>query len=113
MEQRQDSRPLSGHQKLLRRRSGPIPRQKPVTDPRLVQRRAAPDPRIAPAARQAGLVLAGVGLFWIAATWAGDAWGWSLRLRALCDLLALAGFAFALYLTWQVWRMRRADKGQG
>jgi hypothetical protein len=63
--------------------------------------------------RQVALTLAGVGLFWIGTTWAGAAWGWPLRVRVFCDLLALAGFAFALYLTWQVWRLRRADKGQG
>jgi hypothetical protein len=62
------------------------------------------------AGRQAALVLAGVGLFWVVTTWAGEAWGWSLRVRALVDLFALAGFGVALYLTWQVWRIRRADK---
>jgi type VI protein secretion system component VasK len=52
-----------------------------------------------------------VGVAWIALTAAGQAWGWSERARALVDLFALAGFGFALYLTWQVWRLRRADKG--
>ncbi len=82
-----------------------------MRDPRLAARHAAPDPRLARAARRAALVMAGVGVFWIAATWAGDVLGWTTRLRGLFDLVALAGFAFALYLTWQVWRLRRAEKG--
>ncbi|TNC50713.1 hypothetical protein FHG66_06980 [Rubellimicrobium rubrum] len=61
--------------------------------------------------RRIGLLLAAVGVLWIAATWAGQAFGWSLRLRALLDLFALAGFGFALYLTWQVWRTSRTHKG--
>lgn len=113
MGQRQDPRSLSGHQRLVPRRIRPAPRREPLTDPRLAARPAPPDPRLLRAARRAALVLAGVGLFWIAATWAGGAWGWPTRTRALLDLLALAGFAFALYLTWQIWRLRRADKGQG
>jgi threonine/homoserine/homoserine lactone efflux protein len=80
-----------------------------VGDPRVA--RKASDPRLARAGQRAALVLAGVGVFWVLATWAGDALGWSTRLRALFDLVALAGFAFALYLTWQVWRLRRAEKG--
>ena len=47
----------------------------------------------------------------IAVTALGDAYGWSPRMRALLDLFALAGFGFALYLTWQVWRLRRTHKG--
>ncbi|TNC73887.1 hypothetical protein FHG71_04450 [Rubellimicrobium roseum] len=70
-----------------------------------------PDPRLGAAGRRAALVLAGVGLFWIAVTALGDALGWSPRLRALLDLFALAGFGFALYLTWQVWRLSRTHKG--
>ena len=113
MEQRQDPRALSGHKRLVPRRAGPARLPEPLADPRRAVRRAPTNPRIAPAARLAALTLAGVGLAWIAATWAGDALGWSVRVRALFDLLALAGFGFALYLTWQVWRLRRADKGQG
>jgi hypothetical protein len=79
-------------------------------------RRAAPtprpaDPRASRAARVAGLTLAGVGLLWVLATWAGDALGWSTRIRVFFDLFALAGFGFGLYLTWQAWRIARAHKG--
>jgi uncharacterized membrane protein len=76
-----------------------------------VRTRSAVDREVMRAGRRAALVLAGVGLFWIASTAAGGAFGWPVRLIALLDLIALAGFGVALYLTWQVWRMRRADKG--
>ncbi len=109
MDQRQDPRSLSGHQRLVPRRERPAARRGPVGEPRVA--RKASDPRLARAGQRAALVLAGVGVFWVLATWAGDALGWSTRLRALFDLVALAGFAFALYLTWQVWRLRRAEKG--
>ncbi|NAZ35810.1 DUF5337 domain-containing protein [Rubellimicrobium sp. CFH 75288] len=69
------------------------------------------DRRQARAGRTAALALAGTGLFWIAATWAGNLWDWPLRWRALCDLAALAGFAFSLYLTGRAWRLRRNQRG--
>ncbi len=72
---------------------------------------SAPDPLRLRAGRRAGLALASVGLFWIIATWAGGVFGWPTRARALVDLFALAGFGFALYLTWQVWRIGRTHKG--
>lgn len=111
MDQRQDPRSLSGHQRLVPRRGRPAAAPKPVADPRLATQPSAPDPRLAKAGQRAALVMAGVGVFWIVATWAGGALGWTTRARALFDLIALAGFAFALYLTWQVWRLRRAEKG--
>ena len=61
------------------------------------------------AGRRAALVLAATGLFWIATTWAGAAWGWPVRVRVLLDLIALAGFGLALFMTYQVWRARRTD----
>ncbi len=93
--------------------------RRPVAPPSVAPPAAPPpaqsperlSPAVARAGRRAALVLAGVGVFWVLATWAGDTLGWSTRLRALFDLVALAGFAFALYLTWQVWRLRRAEKG--
>jgi len=112
----QDSR--NGHARLVPRRdrsaapSKPRARPEPLTDPRrpaTASRRT--DPRVTQAARTAGLVLAGVGLLWVVATWAGDALGWSARVRVFFDLFALAGFGFGLYLTWQAWRIARADKG--
>ena len=85
-------------------------RPTPVSDPRTAPRPEAPNPALMRAGRQAALVLAGVGLFWVVTSWAGETWDWPTRARALVDLFALAGFGWALYLTWQVWRIRRADK---
>ena len=105
----------SGHARLVPRRDRPVARPAPLADPRLTPTPPAagraPDPRVARAARTAALVLAGTGLFWIAATWAGGAWDWSFRVRAFFDLFALAGFGFGLYLTWQAWRIGRAHRG--
>ena len=111
MEQRQDPRPLSGRQRLVPRRGRPAVRSVPLVDPRLARSSTPPDPRLAAAGRRAALVLAAVGIFWILVTAAGEAWDWPTRARALLDLIALAGFGVAVYLTWQVWRLRRADRG--
>ena len=56
------------------------------------------------AGRRAGLTMAAVGIFWVLATALGGAYGLSNRERALLDLLALAGFVYALWLTWGAWR---------
>lgn len=63
------------------------------------------------AGQRTALILAGTGAFWIIATWAGEHYGWSIRYRALFDLAALAGFGFALWQTFQLWRTRQNDKG--
>jgi threonine/homoserine/homoserine lactone efflux protein len=86
-------------------------RPEPMPDPRRAVTARPTNPRQVRAARTAGLVLAGVGLLWVIATWAGGALGWSARARVFFDLFALAGFGFGLYLTWQAWRIARADKG--
>ena len=62
------------------------------------------------AGRRAAIVLAGTGLFWIAATWIGGALGLENRVRALFDLIALAGFGLALWMTYQAWRERQDDE---
>lgn len=63
------------------------------------------------AGQRLALLIAGIGLFWIAATAAGSYFGWSNRVRALFDLIALAGFGLALWQTITIWRARRDDKG--
>lgn len=68
------------------------------------------DEAVARAGRRAALIMAGTGLFWIAATWIGGELGLSNRVRALFDLAALAGFGYALWATYQVWRLRQGDK---
>ncbi len=63
------------------------------------------------AARRAALFMAGIGVFWIVATAAGPALGLSMRVRTLLDLFALAGFGWALWMTYDIWRSRQKDKG--
>ncbi len=60
--------------------------------------------------QKAALFLAGVGIFWVLATWAGSALELPMRVRALFDLFALAGFGWALWMTYLVWRNRQTDK---
>lgn len=60
--------------------------------------------------RVIALVIAGVGLFWIAMTALGGALDWSQRTRALFDLLALAGFGLALWMIFGLWRDRQNNK---
>lgn len=62
------------------------------------------------AGRIAALLIAGVGLFWIAVTALGAALDWSQRTRALFDLAALAGFGWAIWMIWGIWRQRRRDE---
>ena len=63
------------------------------------------------AGQRVALILAGVGVFWIMMTLLGDEYGWSNRTRAIFDLAALAGFGFALWQTYRLWRARQNDKG--
>lgn len=64
---------------------------------------------MARAGRRAALVMAGTGLLWALATWAGGALELPQRVRALLDLFALAGFGLGLWMTYQLWRRRRDD----
>ncbi len=59
--------------------------------------------------RRAALVMAGTGIFWIGATALGSYFGWSNRTIALFDLFALAGFGWALWMTFNIWRNRQKD----
>ncbi len=60
--------------------------------------------------RLVAIVIAGSGLFWIIATWAGGYLGWSNRTRALLDMIAMAGFVFALI---KLAALLRAGKNEG
>ena len=55
------------------------------------------------------LLIAGAGVFWILANIAGAYWGWSNRVHALFDLIALAGFGLALWHVYLLWRESRDD----
>ena len=62
------------------------------------------------AGRRAALVLAGTGVFWVIAIFAGNALDLPMRWRGLFDLMALAGFVMGLWMTYQTWRARRDDE---
>lgn len=64
----------------------------------------------AKAGQRVALIMAGTALFWIVATWIGSHMGLSNRAQALFDLAALAGFGFALWQTFKLWRARQNDK---
>ncbi|MEM8577668.1 MAG: DUF5337 family protein [Pseudomonadota bacterium] len=59
--------------------------------------------------RRLGLFIAGVGVFWILAFIVGRDMGWSMRTRALFDLMALAGFGLALIYAIWMWRSRNDE----
>jgi threonine/homoserine/homoserine lactone efflux protein len=61
--------------------------------------------------RRIALVIAGTGVAWIAATALGQALDWSQRLRALFDLMALAGFGWAIWMIYGLWRARQKHEG--
>ncbi len=91
--------------------------RRPVAPPSVAPPAAAPpaqgperlSPAVARAGRRAALVMAGTGVLWALATWAGGALGLPQRLRALADLFALAGFGLGLWMTYQLWRARQRD----
>ena len=68
------------------------------------------DQQIARRGRFAALVIAGTGVFWVLATLIGGQLGLDNRTRALFDLMALAGFVWALVLIYQIWRARRSNQ---
>ncbi len=71
----------------------------------------APDPRqmaTAREARMAGIVMAVTMLGWLGAQVVGGEMGWAPRFALLVDLAALAGFVWALVVTYRIWRKRRA-----
>ncbi len=60
-------------------------------------------------ARIVAVVIAATMVLWMAAQWLGGEMGWEARYVFLFDLLALAGFLWALIVTFQIWRKRRDD----
>jgi hypothetical protein len=46
---------------------------------------------------------------WMIAQWAGGELGLEARYAFLFDFLALAGFLWAMIVTFQIWRKRRDD----
>lgn len=58
-------------------------------------------------ARLVALVIAATMLLWIGAQYVGGEMGWPPKYVLLFDLAALAGFIWALVVTYQIWRKRR------
>ena len=58
-------------------------------------------------ARLVSLVIAATMIFWMLAQFIGGQLGLPSHYVFLFDLFALAGFFWALVVTWQIWRKRR------
>lgn len=67
--------------------------------------------RLARQGRRAALVMAGSMLIWLGAQFLGGRLGWDIRLAFAFDLLAFAGLVLALWMTFQIYRERRAGRG--
>ena len=65
------------------------------------------DKMLARQARLVSIVIAVTMVGWMVAQWAGGRLGLPDRYVFLVDLFALAGFLWALIVTWQIWRKRR------
>jgi len=59
--------------------------------------------------RLVAVVIAATALVWLGAQFIGGQAGLSSRVLALFDLLALAGFAWALIVTFGIWRARQGN----
>lgn len=65
---------------------------------------------IARKGRFTALLIAGTGALWVLATLIGGELGLDNRTQALFDLMALAGFVWALVLIYQIWRARQSNQ---
>lgn len=66
------------------------------------------DMALAREARTVGIVLAATIVLWVGAQFVGGEMGWAPRFALLIDFAALAGFIWALVVTYRIWRKRRA-----
>ena len=60
-------------------------------------------------ARLVSIVIAGTMILWMLAQWLGGKLGLPAKYAFLIDLFALAGFLWALIVTWQIWRKGRTN----
>jgi hypothetical protein len=65
------------------------------------------DRELARQARLVSVVIAMTMILWMLAQVVGGEVGLEARYVFLFDLFALAGFTWALVVTWQIWRKRR------
>ncbi len=66
------------------------------------------DRQMAAQARLVAIVIAVTMILWMGAQWVGGQLRWQTRFVFLFDLAALAAFFWALVVTYQLWRKRRA-----
>lgn len=59
--------------------------------------------------RIVSIVIAGTMILWMAAQWIGREIGLPAEYAYLFDLFALAGFLWAIIVTFQLWRKRREN----
>ena len=69
------------------------------------------DQRLEKQGRLAAIVIAGAMIFWIVAQWIGSRLEIDIWFQVLIDLIALAAFAWAMVVTFQIWRKRQNNKG--
>lgn len=72
-------------------------------DPQDRDRRSGRDARVV------AVVIAATMILWLVSQWLGRTMGWEARYAFLFDFLALAGFLWAMIVTYQIWRKRRDD----
>lgn len=71
-----------------------------------------PEPQnLAREGRLVALVIAGTMLLWLAVQALGAKLGWEARYAFLADLAAIAGFIWALVVTWRIWQRQKAQRG--
>lgn len=68
------------------------------------------DMALANQARQVALVLAVAIVAWVGLQWVGRENGWDPRYAFLIDFGALAAFAWALIVTFRIWRRGRGPR---
>lgn len=94
---------------MSRRRPQPQPaRARPPAAP---ARPTPEDPELAGQVRLVAGVLVATMVSWMFLSWAGGFYGWEARYAFLFDFLALAAFGWALFVTYRIWRARRAGRG--
>ena len=67
------------------------------------------DRQTARQARVVAMVIAATMILWMVAQWVSGELGLEARYAFLFDFLALAGFMWAMIVTYQIWRKRRDD----
>jgi hypothetical protein len=68
------------------------------------------DAKRAQQAKRAAKVIAGTMCLWILLQLIGAQYNWAPKFALLIDLAALAGFIWALVITFEIWRLGRNDR---